>query len=198
MRGKWTYSVRVQTMRIFIGLITLAVSLGNATASGQQPESVPPKDVIERYDVITSPPLPTPEALPSTGVILDKPGRVLVYGKPVKVRFQSPSDGISFQLRTGGTYSSISGVSYGLGWGWGGLGWGGYGWGGYGFGYGGVAPYYGEIVTPSSLQATRRSKLKSQSTSPPTPSSRAATSTSDAFGKPVGRCLLPAPSRAWP
>lgn len=99
-------------------------------------------------EVIDSPPAQPPRpGVPSTGVILDRPGRVLLYGRPVRVSFLSPTDGVSFHLRMGGSYSSISGVSFGVsggwGWGWGGPGW---GWGGYGFGYG-VAPYYGEVVT---------------------------------------------------
>ena len=65
---------------------------------------------------------------------------MLIYGTPVKIRFQSPTDGVAFHLRGGGAYSSVSGVSYGVGFGYGGYGWGGFGWGG-------VAPYYGEIST---------------------------------------------------
>ncbi|MBW2547243.1 MAG: hypothetical protein JRE82_08400, partial [Deltaproteobacteria bacterium] len=95
--------------------------------------------------VIDTPPPPragVPEfQTPSTGVILDRPGRVLISGKPVRAHFSSPTDGVAFQLQVGGSYSSISGVSFGMSYGWGGP-----GWGGYGIGYG-AAPYYGEIVT---------------------------------------------------
>jgi hypothetical protein len=131
-------------MRVFIGFIVFATSLANATAFGQAAESEPPEDIITRYDVIDSPPAPQPNTgeVRARGVILDQPGQVLLSGKPVNIHFQSPTNGISFQLRAGGTYSSISGVSYGVGFGYGGI-----GWGGYGFGYGGVAPYYGEVVT---------------------------------------------------
>jgi len=133
-------------MRFSIALIFVATVLAPELAAGQ-PTAVPNDE--PSYEVIDSPPgpsqAPTPEGAPPTGVILDRPGRVLLYGQPVKLRFQSPTDGVSFHLRLGGTYSSISGVSFGAGWGgWGGWGWGGYGWAGYG-----VAPYYGEVVTRS-------------------------------------------------
>jgi hypothetical protein len=133
-------------MRLFIALILLAAPFGNAIASGQAPQSEPKDQTsVEVIDTPPAPPTPTlPEGIPSRGVILDRPGRVLLSGTPVKIRFQSPTDGVSFQLRLGGTYSSISGVSYGVGWGWGGYGWAGYGWG---WGGWGVAPYYGEVVT---------------------------------------------------
>ena len=127
-------------MRLSIVLVVLAASIQSASA---QPPSAEPRD-DSSYEVIDSPPKP-PSAPPGTApteVVLDRPGRVLLSGTPIKVRFQSPTDGISFHLRLGGTYSSISGVSFGVG----GWGWGGYGWGGYGIGYG-AAPYYGEVVT---------------------------------------------------
>ena len=130
-------------MRLRIVLILLAIPLVEAQASGQTPTETP-KDETS-YDVIDKPPVPAGprQQIPSSGVVLDRPGRVLVYGTPVRLRLQSPTDGVSFHLRHGGSYSSISGVSFGVGWG-GGWGWGGYGWGGYGFG---AAPYYGEVVT---------------------------------------------------
>ena len=106
-------------MRLSIALIVLAASVQSASA---QPASAEPRDDTS-YEVIDSPPLPQP-APPGTapgGVILERPGQVLLSGTPIKVRFQSPTDGISFHLRLGGTYSSISGVSFGVG------GWGGYG-----------------------------------------------------------------------
>ena len=128
-------------MRNSIALILLVISFAPSFAHGQ---TTTPKDEPS-YEVIDSPParpLP-PQGTPATGVLLDRPGRVLLYGTPVKVRFQSPTDGVSFHLRLGGSYSSISGVSFGVGWG---AGWG-WGWGGYGaVGYG-AAPYYGEVVT---------------------------------------------------
>ena len=130
-------------MRVFIGLIFFAASLGHATTMAQATDDATQSDIVTRYEVIDSPPAaaPTPDGTPSTGVVLDRPGRVLIYGTPVKIRCQSPTDGVAFHLRAGGAYSSVSGVSYGVGFGYG------YGWGGYGFGYGGVAPYYGEVAT---------------------------------------------------
>ena len=137
-------------MRVSIALTLLVITSSPTVSLGQAPADAP-KDKPS-YEVIDTPPPSTrtapteaPTQAPSTGVILDRPGRVLVHGTPVKLRFQSPTDGVSFHLRMGGTYSSVSGVSFGVGWGWGGYGWGGYGWGGWG-GYG-VAPYYGEVVT---------------------------------------------------
>jgi hypothetical protein len=124
--------------------LTLLVVLGTvsstAVGANAQTDSGPTKDDT-KYRVIDT--VPAPRGVPPTpsaGVVLQRPGGVLIYGTPVNVRFQSPTDGISFHLRTGGSYSSISGVSFGVGWS------GGYGWGGYGFGYG-AAPYYGEVVT---------------------------------------------------
>ena len=129
-------------MRLFITLILLVISIEPAVANGQAPATTPRDETT--YEVIDTPPGPAmPPETRSTGVILDRPGRVLLHGTPVKVRFQSPTDGVSFHLRMGGSYSSISGVSFGVGWG---AGWG-WGWGGYGaVGYG-AAPYYGEVVT---------------------------------------------------
>ena len=132
-------------MRVSIGLILLATVIQPAAAFGQQAPAAQPRDEPSSVVVIDSPPPPQPGVpefqTPPTGVILDRPGRVLISGTPVRVHFRSPTDGVSFQLRMGGSYSSISGVSFGMGYGWGGP-----GWGGYGVGYG-VAPYYGEVIT---------------------------------------------------
>ena len=136
-------------MRISIGFILLATAMQPAAAFSQQPPTAQPIDEPSSTIVIDTPPprsgVPQFQT-PSTGVILDRPGRVLISGKPVRAHFTSPTDGVAFQLQTGGSYSSISGVSFGMGYGWGGPGWGGPGWGGYDIGYG-AAPYYGEIVT---------------------------------------------------
>jgi hypothetical protein len=131
-------------MRRAIAIFLLTMVLRPADALGQ-PSSTQPKDQPSSIVVIDSPPQAPPLQQPATGVILRRPGRVLLSGIPVPTHFQSPTDGVSFHLRTGGSYSAISGVSFGMGYGygWGGPGW---GWGGYGVGYG-VAPYYGEIVT---------------------------------------------------
>lgn len=133
-------------MRVSVLLILLALAAEPAAAHGQASTTTP--NDRTSYEVIDSPPaLPTPSQVPPSGVVLQQPGRVLVSGTPLKVRFQSPTDGVSFHLRLGGTYSSMSGVSFGVGMGgWGGYGWGGYGRAGYGIGYG-AAPYYGEVVT---------------------------------------------------
>lgn len=140
-------------MRVSIALILFPVAFGfvsafePAAALGQATTTVTPKDGTS-YEVIDSPPPPPAQTQASpTGVVLEQPGRVLLVGQPVRVRFQSPTNGVAFHLRMGGSYSSVSGVSFGVGLG-GGYGWGGYGWGGYGIGYG-AAPYYGEIVTRS-------------------------------------------------
>lgn len=127
-------------MRHSVALLLLAVFIQPASALGQ---GSTPEPIDERSSivVIDSPPPAAPAQTPSTGVILDRPGRVLLSGTPVPAHFQSPTDGVSFLLQTGGSYSSISGVSFGMSYGWGGP-----GWGGYGVGYG-VAPYYGEVVT---------------------------------------------------
>jgi len=129
-------------MRHSIAIFLLAMVLRPADAFAQ-PSSNQPKDEPSSIVVIDSPPQAPPPQQPSTGVILQRPGRVLLSGTPVPTHFQSPTNGVSFHLRTGGSYSAISGVSFGMGYGWGGPGW---GWGGYGVGYG-VAPYYGEVVT---------------------------------------------------
>jgi hypothetical protein len=132
-------------MRVSIGLMLLATVLQPAVAFSQQTPTAQPRDEPSSPVVIDSPPPPQPGVpefqTPSTGVILDRPGRVLISGKPVRAHFSSPTDGVAFQLQVGGSYSSISGVSFGMSYGWGRP-----GWGGYGVGYG-VAPYYGEIVT---------------------------------------------------
>jgi hypothetical protein len=131
-------------MRVSIALILLTTAVQPAIAFGQQGQ---PKDEPSPIVVIDSPPRPQtgpPQSqVPPTGVVLDRPGRVLLSGTPVRVNFRSPTHGVSFYLQAGGSYSSISGVSFGMGYGWGYPGW---GWGGYGVGYG-VAPYYGEIVS---------------------------------------------------
>jgi hypothetical protein len=131
-------------MRNSIALIFLVMLTRPALALGQQP--VPqPKDEPSSIVVIDTPPPPpqsTQPQAPSEGVVLQRPGTVLLSGTPVRTKFRSPTDGVSFLLQSGGSYTSISGVSVGMGWG----GWGGWGWGGYGWGYG-MAPYYGEMVT---------------------------------------------------
>lgn len=133
-------------MRVSIALICFPMAFGlvsafePSAALGQTTTLVTPKDGGS-YEVIDTPPPPAaPTQAPSIGVVLEQPGRVLLVGEPVRIRFQSPTDGVAFHLRMGGSYSSISGVSFGVGLG------GGYGWGGYGIGYG-AAPYYGEVVT---------------------------------------------------
>jgi hypothetical protein len=138
--GQVTYFVMDRVMRVSIALISFAVLSGPSPASAQTTTTVPPNDEIS-YQVIDAPPPPeAPTRVPPTGVLLQEPGRVLVAGQPVSVRFQSPTEGVAFHLRMGGSYSSVSGVSFGVGFA------GGYGWGGYGMGYG-AAPYYGEVVT---------------------------------------------------
>jgi hypothetical protein len=129
-------------MRHTIAIFLFAMSLRPAEALGQA-SSDRPQDEAASIVVIDSPPQVPPPEQPSTGVILRRPGRVVLSGTPVPLHFQSPTDGVSFHLRTGGSYSAVSGVSFGMSYGYG---WGGPGWGGYGVGYG-VAPYYGEIVT---------------------------------------------------
>ena len=140
-------------VRVSFALLLLALSGAPAWAQGQAP-TTERKDQSEPSSIIVidstpeeqARPGPPPRRVPSTGVVLQRPGQVLLHGTPIHVHFRSPTDGVSFHLRTGGSYSSISGVSFGVGygsWGWGGPGW---GWGGYGVGYG-AAPYYGEVVT---------------------------------------------------
>jgi len=128
-------------MRVSIALILLATVIQPAAAFGQQAPTAQPRDEPSSVIVIDTPPPVGELQTPSTGVILDRPGRVLISGTPVRAHFRSPTDGVAFQLLVGGSYSSISGVSFGMSYGWGGP-----GWGGYGVGYG-VAPYYGEVVT---------------------------------------------------
>ncbi|MFZ1863879.1 MAG: hypothetical protein WAU39_06630 [Polyangiales bacterium] len=141
-------------MRIWIPLIVLVHALGASTAMGQWDASVAPKDESSEQApsspvVIDAPPAPSHMLTPPSGVVLQQPGQVLVSGTPVRVQLRSPTNGVSFQLRMGGSYSSISGVSMGLGYGygWGGWGYPGWGWGYPGWGAVGVAPYYGEVVT---------------------------------------------------
>ena len=133
-------------MRVPATLIYVVIVGAPTAALGQQPGGSEPRDEPSSIEVIDSPPVPPARAtapITSNGVILDRPGRVLLQGSPVHARFISPTNGVSFLLQSGGSYSSISGVSFGVGYGWGGPGW---GWGGYGVGYG-AAPYYGEVVT---------------------------------------------------
>jgi hypothetical protein len=141
-------------MRIWIALIVLAGVSEASTAHGQWGAPPAPDDqATEKLEsspiVIDTPPAPKPTVAPPGGVVLQRPGEVLVSGTPVRVQLRSPTDGVSFQLRVGGSYSSISGVSVGIGygWGWGGWGYPGWGWGYPGWGAVGVAPYYGEVVT---------------------------------------------------
>lgn len=147
--GKGKFLKRI--MRRSIALV-LWLSLANAASVGAQSFTGPPKTKAEELkdegvEVIDSPPpLPAPTVPPSTpsqGVVLQRPGQVLLSGTPVKLEFRSPTNGVGFQLQAGGAYSAVSGVSYGAGFGYG-YGYGAWGFGGYGFG---VAPYFGEIVT---------------------------------------------------
>ncbi len=135
-------------MRVVIfALIAFVFVTLPASVLGQQGRGLEPRNGLSP-EVIDEPPPVTkkqPKAAPS-GVILERPDTVLLRGTPVRARFRSPTDGVSFQLQAGGQYASISGVSYGMGWGWAGPGW---GWGGAGWGWSGVAPYYGEVVTKS-------------------------------------------------
>jgi hypothetical protein len=134
-------------MRFSIAFILLAMVIRPALALGQQ-TGAQPKDEPSSIVVIDTPPpqpRPTQPQVPSTGMVLQRPGTVLLSGTPVRAKFRSPTDGISFLLQSGGSYTSISGVSVGMGMGFGG--WGGWGWGGWGWGGYGMAPYYGEMVT---------------------------------------------------
>lgn len=144
-------------MRISVAFIVIAQVLAASTAEGQWDPAFAPKDETTEEApsspvVIDTPPPRTAPLPPESPLVLQRPGSVLLSGTPVRVQFRSPTDGVSFQLRMGGSYSSFSGVSFGAGWGWGGPGWGSWGWGypgwGYpGWGWGGVAPYYGEVIT---------------------------------------------------
>lgn len=131
MGEQGVFSVSKSIQHFSLALIVLL-----AAASGSQAQ------VRDDGVVVIDTPPPTPQApkrVPSDGVILQRPGQVLLHGKPVRLDFRSPTNGVSFQLLSGGAYSQVSGISYGVG-----VGFGGYGYGGYGFG---MAPYYGEIVT---------------------------------------------------
>lgn len=139
-----------RTIRCSAALVFLVSLISAGQAFGQ---SQPMRDdgVVVIDTPPQTPPPQAPKPVPSEGVILQRPGQVLLQGKPVRLDFRSPTNGVAFQLQRGGTYSSISGVSYGVGWGWGYGGWGYPGWGYPGWGYGGysfgMAPYYGEIIT---------------------------------------------------
>ena len=131
-------------MHLLVGLVFLVSLVDAGQALGQsQPSPGQMRDdgVVVIDTPPQTPPPGAPKPVPSEGVILQRPGRVLLYGKPVRLEFRSPTDGVAFQLQAGGAYSQVSGVSYGVGVG---GGWGGWGYGGYGFS---MAPYYGEIVT---------------------------------------------------
>jgi len=139
--------------RISIALIVLVGLLRVSVAQGQWDAPPAPDDQAapsgSSVVVIDTPPAQKPTVAPPGGVILQQPGQVLISGTPVRVQLRSPTDGVSFQLRVGGSYSSFSGVSVGMGygWGWGGWGYPGWGWGYPGWGGFGMAPYYGEIIT---------------------------------------------------
>ncbi|MEM9729827.1 MAG: hypothetical protein AAF997_14675 [Myxococcota bacterium] len=135
-------------MRLSIALVLCLPFLNAARTEAQTGASAPNTAAELRddgVDVIDSPPpLPAPSVpseAPAEGVVLQRPGQVLLSGTPVKLEFRSPTNGVGFQLQAGGAYSSISGISYGAGFGYG---YGAWGYGGYGFG---AAPYYGEVVT---------------------------------------------------
>ena len=131
-------------MRFSIAFILLTMVMQPVAVYGQAQSTASPRDEPSSIVVIDTPPPPQAGApqvqTPSTGVVLEQPGRVLISGTPVRAHFRSPTDGVSFQLRMGGSYSSISGVTFGVGYG-------GYGWGYGGYGGYGAAPYYGEVVT---------------------------------------------------
>lgn len=134
-------------MRFSIALVLLVSFVDPGQAFGQSQQKPMRDDGVVVIDTPPqAPPPQAPKRVPSEGVILERPGRVLLHGKPVRLDFRSPTDGVAFQLQAGGTYSAISGVSYSVGFGFGGWGYGGYGWGYGGYGFG-VAPYYGEVVT---------------------------------------------------
>lgn len=148
MRGK-AFDPSDPTVRVVVfALVAFVFEAAPAPVFGQQGQGVEPRSDLSSTEVIDEPPpvaKQQPRAAPS-GVILERPDTVLLRGTPVRAHLRSPTDGVSFQLQAGGRYASISGVSYGASWGWGGPGW---GWGGAGWGWGGVAPYYGEVVTKS-------------------------------------------------
>ena len=136
-------------MRIYVAFVVSYVLLATTPLRAQQepPITAPPAPDTkggQGPEIIDSPPPPPP------GVVLQRPGQVVLHGHPVRVLFRSNTPGLGYQLQLGSSYSAISGVSYGLGYGFGGFGYPyGYGWGygGWGLGGVGVAPYYGEVVT---------------------------------------------------
>ena len=139
MGEQGTFLVLKPMTRFWVALVFLVSWVDAGRALGQSQGQMRDDGVVV---IDAPPPMPTPVApkpIPSDGVILQRPGQVLLYGKPVRLDFRSPTDGIAFQLLAGGAYSQVSGVSYGVG-----VGFGGWGFGGYGFS---MAPYYGEIVT---------------------------------------------------
>lgn len=134
-------------MRIYLAFVVSYVLLAGTTVQAQQepPISAPPQTATKEAgtpEIIDSPPPPPPD------VVLQRPGQVVLHGRPVRVLFRSNTPGLGYQLQLGSSYSAISGVSYGVGYGFGGFGGFGYPYG-YGWGLGGVgvAPYYGEVVT---------------------------------------------------
>ena len=151
MPGKGHHGSLKRITRFWIlPLVVTSCCQGPSRPAGAQPATNPqgeaPDDGVV---VIDAPPTPSPSTtettVPSDELVLQRPGQVLLSGKPVRLDFRSPTEGVSFQLLAGGAYSSISGVSYGAGYGgFGGWGYGGWGYGGYGFG---MAPYYGEVLT---------------------------------------------------
>lgn len=129
-------------MRLTVALGLFVAVVPPASAFGQSASPQPRDEPSPIVVIDTPPPVPASPQTQSSSVVLQRPGQVLLSGTPVRAEFRSPTDGVSFLLQAGGSYSSVSGVSFGMGYG----GFGGYGWGGYGFGYG-AAPYYGEVVT---------------------------------------------------
>ncbi|MGB5810947.1 MAG: hypothetical protein WBG86_10470, partial [Polyangiales bacterium] len=127
-------------MRHVAALLWLASMVVPGAASAQPTAPATPPGTGELRDdgvvVIDSPPTPVaPHVVPSEGVVLQRPGRVLLRGTPVELDFHSPTNGVAFQLQAGGSQSAISGVSYGVGY------------GRWGYGGFGVSPFYGDVVT---------------------------------------------------
>ncbi len=135
---RFSVALVLSALSALVVLLVSLVDAGQALGQGQPSQGQMRDDGVVVID--TPPQAPPSKPVPSEGVILQRPGQVLLYGKPVHLDFRSPTDGVAFQLQAGGAYSQVSGVSYGVGVGFGGYG----GYGGYGFG---MSPYYGEIVT---------------------------------------------------